>query len=151
MLHADRFDPRNPDASQAGTQHRSELSDHQTTGGLHFNDFVLVPKLPLLDWLAGQRITNLDASMIDEIGRSHRPPMYLQTSGCRNASGARLEQLPRDKGGLRRRAESYGDIESHAHQIPQLIPGNELERQVGIEREEFGDMRCEQQTGEKRI
>ena len=146
VLHADRLHPGDPHACQAGAEHRAELGHHEAACRPHLNDLVALPKPPFLDRLARQGIPDLDAGVIDEVGRRFRPIVRLHIGRRRNRDRARLDEFPGDQRGLRRRPEPHGDVEPLAHQIAQLISGDQLERQVGIQRQELRDVRGEHQA-----
>src|SRR3982074_565406 len=92
-LDAYRLDPCDADAFDTSAEHRAELRHHKATIDLHLHRFVSAAEPPLLDRLARERISNPDAGMLGEVGRSRGAPVFFQIDRRGHRDRARLEEF----------------------------------------------------------
>ncbi len=89
--------------------------------------------------------------MVGKIAGRHRPPVFGEIGRCRDGDHPRAHQQPRDQRGLRGIAEAHRHVHAVGHQIADLVAGDDLDLQLGIEIEKRAKPGSQNQSREIRI
>ncbi len=150
-LDADRFHPGNSNTADAGAEHGAELGHHQPAVRADLHRVAAATEPPFLDRLPGERIPHLDARVAGKVGWRSRRAMPFQIGWGSDRYRPGFDEFPRDQRGFGGHAKADGNVEPLADKVTELVPCDQIERQVGIERQKFVQMRCQQEPRKKGV